>query len=148
MVNFQTAGSSPDTPPILTRKRDRFAGRVFLVAGIYGVVVLLPQYFMEGLIGKNDPPPITHPEHFYGFIGVSLTWQLVFFVISMDVRKYRLLMLPAILEKLSFGLAAAVLYINGRAAVSVLAAGALDLILAVFFILAFRATGGEASTSG
>ena len=31
----------------MTPKRDRFSGRVFLGAGIYGVVVLLPQYFLE-----------------------------------------------------------------------------------------------------
>jgi hypothetical protein len=24
-------------------------------------------YFMEGRIGRDTPPPITHPENFYGF---------------------------------------------------------------------------------
>ncbi len=121
-------------------KRDRFASQVFLIAGIYGVIVLFPHYFLEGVIGRDDPPPITHPEHFYGFIGVALTWQIIFFVISRDVQRYRLLMLPAVLEKLSFGLASVILYADGRVAVSVLAAGGIDLVLAVFFIVAFRAT--------
>ena len=40
----------------------RFASRVFRIAAIYGLIVLLPQYFMEGRIGRDTPPPITHPE--------------------------------------------------------------------------------------
>ena len=41
-----------------------FAKRVFLVAGIYGLAVLFPQYFMEGQNGRDFPPPINHPEYF------------------------------------------------------------------------------------
>ena len=41
---------------------DRFARRVFMVAGVYGLIVLLPQYSMEAQIGRDYPPPITHPE--------------------------------------------------------------------------------------
>ncbi len=118
----------------------RFARLVFLTAGIYGVIVLLPQYFLEAQIGRDYPPPISHPEHFYGFIGVALAWQAAFLVIASDVRRYRLLMLPAVLEKLSFGLAAALLYAAGRTAGAVAAAGAVDLVLAVLFFAAFRAT--------
>jgi hypothetical protein len=39
-----------------------FAKRVFLIAGVYGVLVLAPQYFLEARIGRDFPPPITHPE--------------------------------------------------------------------------------------
>ena len=52
-----------------------FARRTFLVAAVYGVIVLLPQSFMEAAIGRDYPPPITHPEHFYGFVGVALAWS-------------------------------------------------------------------------
>lgn len=124
----------------------RFARNVFLIAGIYGIVVLLPQYFMEELIGRNHPPPITHPEHFYGFIGVALAWQAVFLVIARDVRKYRLMMLPAVVEKLSFGVAALALHASGRTDITVAAAGTIDLLLAVLFVLAFRATGPAPET--
>ena len=119
---------------------NQFPKRVFLTAGIYGIIVLLPQYFLEGKIGRDYPPPITHPEHFYGFIGVALAWQFVFLIIARDVQRYRLLMLPAILEKLSFGLAAVALYATGRAAPSVAAVGSIDLVLAVLFALAYRMT--------
>ena len=64
----------------MTPKGHRFSARVFLGAGIYGVVVLLPQYFLEEKLARDFPPPLTHPEHFYGFIGVALAWQLVFLI--------------------------------------------------------------------
>ena len=54
-----------------------FAKRVFFIAAVLGVIVLAPQYFMEAKVGRDFPPPITHPEHFYGFIGVALAWQML-----------------------------------------------------------------------
>src|SRR5687767_9709755 len=56
----------------------RFARYTFLAAGIYGMLVLVPQYFLESRIGDDNPPAITHPEYFYGFIGVAVAFQLVF----------------------------------------------------------------------
>lgn len=121
----------------------RFPQRVFLFAGVYGIVVLLPQYFLEAKLGQDYPPPITHPEHFYGFIGVALAWQFVFLLIARDVRRYRLLMVPAILEKLAFGIPALVLWRQGRAHASIAGAGAVDLVLGLLFLLAFRASREE-----
>lgn len=89
-----------------------FARRVFAVAGFYGVLV--PLYFLEARLNQAFPPPLTHPEHFYGFIGVALAWQAVFVLIANDVPRYRLLMLPAILEKLAFGGSAVVLFATDR----------------------------------
>jgi hypothetical protein len=65
---------------------------------------------------------------------------MVFLMIASDVRRYRLLMLPAILEKLAFGVPAWVLYATGRAAGSVAAAGAVDLVLGALFLLSFVRT--------
>lgn len=112
----------------------RFAKRVFLVAGIYGVVVLLPQYFIELGIA------IARPEHFYGFIGVALAWQFAFLVIARDVERYRPLMLVGVLEKLSFGLAVIALYAADRVSAGVLGAGVVDLALGALFVLAFWAS--------
>lgn len=117
-----------------------FASRVFLIAGIYGVIALLPQYFMEARIGVDYPPPITHPENFYGFIGVALAWQFAFLVISRDVVRYRLMMLPSIFEKLAFGLAMWALFINERVATAVVVVASVDLVLAGLFVTAFRVT--------
>ena len=66
-----------------------FARRVFLIAGIYGLLVLLPLYFMEARIGRDQPPAITHPEYFYGFLGVAVSWQVAFLVISRDPVRFR-----------------------------------------------------------
>ena len=117
-----------------------FAQRVFLVAGIYGVVVLVPQYFLEGKIGLDTPPPITHPEYFYGFIGVSLAWQFVFLTISRDPARYRPLMLAGVVEKATFGIAAVVLYAVGRLHWQMLGAGLIDLTLGVLFIISYART--------
>jgi hypothetical protein len=117
-----------------------FARRVFWWAGIYGLIVLLPQYFMEGRINRDFPPPITHPEHFYGFVGVALAWQFVFLTIARDPVRYRPLMLVAILEKLSFGFAALVLFWLGRITLVVLAPALVDLALATAFAMAYRST--------
>lgn len=121
-----------------------FAKRVFLIAGLYGLVVLLPQYLIElGL-----PAPIAQPEHFYGFVGVALTWQLVFLLVSRDVRRYRPLMLVGVLEKLSFGLPVVILYAADRVSAGVLAAAAIDLALGALFVVAFIASRPAVSGSG
>jgi hypothetical protein len=44
----------------------KFVRWVFLVAGIYGLIVITPLYFMEGVIGRETPPPLNHPAFFYG----------------------------------------------------------------------------------
>jgi hypothetical protein len=85
-------------------------------------------------------PPITHPEHFYGFIGVALAWQFLFVVISRDPVRYRAAMLPAIFEKLAFGVPAIVLFAQERIPAAVLGAGLIDLTLAVLFFVSWRLT--------
>jgi hypothetical protein len=117
-----------------------FAKRVFRLAGIYGILVLAPQYFLETRIGLDNPPPITHAEYFYGFVGVALAWQVVFLLIASDPVRYRPMMLPSILEKFTFGPAVVVLYMQGRVSLSVLAAGLIDMVLGVLFVLAWRRT--------
>jgi len=121
-------------------KNNAFARRVFLIAGIYGLIVLLPQYFMERTLGQRFPPAINHPEQFYGLIGVAIAWQCAFLLIACDVERYRLFMLPAVLEKLSFGIAALILYAQGRAVLMVACAGGIDLVLGACFVLAFKQT--------
>ncbi len=123
------------------------ARRVFTIAGVYGMLVLIPQYFMENKVGRDFPPPITHPEHYYGFIGVALAWQVLFLIIARDPVRYRVAMLPAILEKLAFGGACVMLYIQGRLYPMALGAGGLDLILGVLFAISYRTTATQSGNT-
>ena len=113
---------------------------VFLVAGIYGLIVLLPQFFLERKIGVDTPPPITHPEFFYGFICVAVAWQVLFLIVSRDPIQFRPMMIPAMLEKIGFPIAVLVLYLQGRVSPTIFIPAALDLILLVLFIAAYRQT--------
>lgn len=117
-----------------------FARRTFLIAGVYGLLVLVPMYFLEGRIGRDTPPPITHPEYFYGFLGVAVAWQVAFLVIARDPVRFRSLMLPAVLEKASFGLPVIALWLGSRLAAPMLAAGLIDLGLGVLFVVAYLRT--------
>ncbi|MFO1045159.1 MAG: hypothetical protein U0941_25570 [Planctomycetaceae bacterium] len=117
-----------------------FAKRVYLIAGIYGLIVLAPQYFLEVKNGQDFPPAITHPEYYYGFVGVGLAWQVAFLVISTDPTRYRPLMIPTVLEKISFGIAAAVLFTLGRLNPTMMVAGTIDMILGALFIASYVAT--------
>jgi hypothetical protein len=117
-----------------------FARRVFTVAAVYGILALAPMYFMEARIGRDYPPPITHPEHFYGFIGVALVWQFAFLLIARDPMRFRPLMPVAVLEKLAFGVPCLILYVGGRIAPAVLAFGLLDLVLGVLFVISYLKT--------
>lgn len=113
------------------------ARRIFFWAAVYGVAVLLPQYFLEERLGRDYPPPISHPEQFYGFLGTALAWQAAFFVIARDPARYRLLMLPAVMEKLLFGGAVVVLLLQGRVAPVLAGFAGIELLLAGLFGWAF-----------
>jgi hypothetical protein len=135
-------GSNPN-PRLRERKAAAgiiLARRVFFIAGVYGILVLLPQYFMESRLGRDFPPPITHPEHYYGFLGVALAWQVLFLIMGTDPIRYRIAMVPATLEKLSFGIACVVLFVQGRLSGVFLGAGMLDLVFAALFVVSFLAT--------
>lgn len=119
----------------------RFARWTFLASGVYGLLVLVPMYFMEERIGADTPPAITHPEYFYGFIGVAVAFQLVFIIISRDPQKYRPLMLAAIVEKFSFAIAVAVLVIMGRTYGQIVIGAAIDMVLGVLFAIAWYRVG-------
>lgn len=115
----------------------KFAKYVFYIAGIYGIVALVPQYFLESKNSADYPPAITHAEYYYGFIGVALAFQIVFLVIGSDPQKYRAMILPSIVEKFSFAVALVVLYLQDRLAPSMLGLGFIDMTLGVLFIASY-----------
>lgn len=113
---------------------------LFRLAGCYGLLVLGPMVFMEASIGQDYPPAITHPEYYYGFLGVGLAWQIAFLVIATDPPRYRPLMLACVVEKFSFFTAAIVLFAQQRLPLPVLVSGLVDGLLGVGFLLAWRKT--------
>jgi hypothetical protein len=115
----------------------KFAKVVFYVAAIWGVLVLTPLYFIFNLIGQQDPPPITHPAFFYGFIGTGLAWQIAFFVIATNPMRFRPMMIPAVLEKIGYGVPAVVLFLQKRMKPQDLLFSGADLLFAVLFLVSF-----------
>lgn len=113
-----------------------FARRVFLVAGIYGLIVLLPLYFMR-------PAALARPEDYFGFIGTAVAWQLCFLVISHDPPRLRPIMLPAIVEKLVFSFPVLILVSQHRMAPTAAIFAAIDLLLGALFYISWRYTTGE-----
>ena len=118
----------------------RFARLVFLIAGIYGVIVIAPQYFLEAKTGRDFPPPINHPEFYYGFLGVTLAWQILFLMLSRDPVRYRPLMIPSVLEKAGFPIAIAVLYAQHRVSGVMLGPAFIDVVLGLLFIASYLKT--------
>jgi hypothetical protein len=79
-----------------------FARTVFWIAGIYGILSLPPLYFLFDSVGRTHPPPLTHPQFYYGFAGVGIAFQFVFMLIATDPARYRPMIVPSVLEKLSY----------------------------------------------
>ena len=117
----------------------RFAKVVFWSAGIWGGLIITPLYFMFDVISRNDPPAITHPGFFYGFVGVTLAWQMAFFFIATDPVRYRPLMIPSMVEKFSYGFAV-VLAVQGRMRKADLVFACVDLVLGVLVVVSYLKT--------
>jgi hypothetical protein len=117
-----------------------FARVVFLVAGVWGLAVLTPLYFLVDVTGRRYAAPMDYPQFFYGFLSVAMAWQLAFLVIGSSPARFRPLMIPGILEKLGHVAGVAVLYGQGRLSVVDATAAAPDLLLGVLFVMAFVMT--------
>jgi hypothetical protein len=125
----------------------KFAKYTFLISGIYGLIVMLPQFLLENTIGIEQPPAITHPEFFYGFICVTVAFQIVFLVISRDPVRYRPLMLVSLVEKFPFVIAIAVLYLQSRVGWQMATAAAIDAFWGVMFLVSYVKTRAAQTTS-
>jgi hypothetical protein len=118
----------------------KFARYTFLTAGVLGMLILLPQYFLLEKTSADYPPAITHPEYYYGFTGVAFSFQIVFLIIAGDPARFRPMMLVSVVEKFSFGLAVLILFSQGRVPAPMMAAGGFDLTLGVLFIISYIVT--------
>jgi hypothetical protein len=117
-----------------------FARIVFVVAGIWGIVVLTPFYWLVDVTGRRYDPPTAYPHFFYGFLAVVLAWQIAFLVIGSNPARFRALMIPAMLEKLGYAANLGVLFGQGRIALVDAMAAVPDGLLGLLFILAFVRT--------
>jgi hypothetical protein len=118
----------------------KFAKIVFWIAGIWGLLVITPLYFLIGTIGQKDPPAITHPGSYYGFVGCALAWQVAFCFMATDPVRYRPLMLPSILEKATYAIAIVTLVLQGRTNPRDLVFAGTDSLLGIFFVIAYFKT--------
>ena len=112
----------------------KFARTVFLVAGVWGVLVITPLFFIFNLIGTQDPPPITHPGFYYGFATTALAWQLVYLMMWRDPIRFRPMLIPAIMGKTGFGVSVLVLFTLKRSPAAGVFLPSIDLILAALFV--------------
>ena len=108
----------------------RQATRVFRIAAIYGVLVLAPLY----LAPVPDPWRVTH----FGFIGLALVFQGMFWIIARDPLHYRALIPIAVWEKLCFGIPAVAFVLRGQADAIVAVFGAIDLVWGAAFYVVWR----------
>ncbi len=129
----------------------RFARWVFRLAGLYGIVLLTPFYFLERQIGAATVP-IAHPEYFYGFIGTALSAKILFLIVSTDPVRFRPAMVACMIEKLAFGIPVWIFWSMSRVGLDVVSLGTVDLIWAALFTIVYvrpgpqvRMTGGAAS---
>lgn len=118
----------------------RFARLAFIAAGLWGVVVLTPLYFLVDVTGRQYAAPATYPHFFYGFLSVAMAWQIAFLVIGSDPVRFRPLMIAGVVEKFAHVAGVTVLYGQARiSAADAIAAGP-DLLLGLLFIAAFVKT--------
>jgi hypothetical protein len=109
------------------------ARRIFTIAGIYGLVVLLPMFFIEPLL----VPAPSRPEDYYGFLGSATAFQFVYLAIGRDPVRFRPLMPVAVLAKAFFFVTMWSLWSEGRAAGPGLVLASIDGLIGAAFAYAW-----------
>ena len=115
----------------------KFARMSYGIAAIYGIVTLVPLYFLIGKVGRDAPPSITHPEFYYGFVGLALLWQLVFILIAKDPIRYLPIMPITILEKAVYTVPVLMLCSVGQVHKNIVLSSLADPVFGVLFIVAY-----------
>jgi hypothetical protein len=118
----------------------KLARRIFLLSGIYGVLILTPMFFMEGYIARQMPPAINHPEFYYGFVCLALASQGLYFLVASDVLRFRPVILVGVAGKLSFALSSFILYLQGRTPAQFFGGPIIDVIISGFFLWVYFGT--------
>ena len=108
-----------------------------MLAGLSGLLLVAPPFFLEGWAGEFDPPLVNHPEYYYGFLAVTLPWQLAYLLIATDPGRFRPVILLGLLGKASFAVTLLTLFALGRASARWLGFAAFDAAWAVLFVIAY-----------
>jgi hypothetical protein len=117
----------------------RSAGLIFRIAGIYGLIVLLPMFFIEPWLA----PPLNRPEDYYGFLGSATAFQFVYLAIGGDPVRFRPLMAVAVLAKAFFFATTLSLWLDGRGAGPAMALASIDGLIGLAFAYAWWRTPAE-----
>jgi len=118
----------------------KLARFVFIGAGIWGIAVLTPLYWLVDISGRHYTVPSDYPQFFYGFIGVASAWQIAFLIIGSNPARFRTFMIPAMIEK--FGYVATLLFLYSQSRISALdmQPAIPDGLLGLLFVAAFLRT--------
>ena len=118
----------------------KFAKYVFIAAGVWGIAVLTPLFFLVDITGRPYHAPTDYPHFYYGFLAVALAWQFAFLLIGSDPVRYRLMMIPAFIEKAGYVAVAMLLYNQGRISLDEAGTAIPDSLLLILFVVAFLKT--------
>lgn len=113
---------------------------IYRIAGIYGLIVLVPMLFTEGYFNQQHPPAVNHTELYFGFVTCAIAWQIGFLLIATDPARYHPLIPATWLEKAGFCVATIVLFSMRRLDGQLLTAGLIDGLFGVAFVYAWFAT--------
>ena len=118
----------------------RLARWIYLVAAIYGLLILAAGLFAERSLDASGGL-LAHPEFYYGFYGSAIVWQLVFLLIASDPSRFRVLMPITFLEKAAFLASNLALLATGRMSMGgPFIGGLIDGALMVLFVIAWLRT--------
>ena len=117
-----------------------FAKFVFIGAGIWALTVLAPLYALIDITGRRYVAPTQYPQFFYGFLAVAIAWQVAFLVVGTNPARFRTLMIPCIIEKLSYVATLILFFASDRISALDAQPAWPDGLLGLLFIVAFVVT--------
>ena len=123
-----------------TRGFMRLARIVFIGAGIWGLAVLLPFYWLVDITGRHYPAPTEYVQFFWGFFAVAIAWQIAFLVIGSDPVRFRTFMIPAMIEKFGYVAMLTGMYLTSRISELDFQPAIPDGLIGILFVVAFVRT--------
>jgi hypothetical protein len=120
----------------------KLARWIFLIAGVFGLLLMIPIAVDVKVIGQIVPPG---GSFFYGSIMLNMCWQILYIFLSRDPVRYRPMMIPSFLAEASAPFASTWLYLYGyRLWIPTVVA---DGAFAILFLVAFWSAGRERNNS-